>query len=70
MQNAGHKTIPEIMLVTLDLKYVNIKCVIYVTMCFVVTVQCKGKEKSDVLSRFFVVEVMDILNFFRPLGLC
>jgi len=70
MQNAGHKTIPEIMLVTFDLKYVHIKRVIYVTMGFVVIVQYKGKEKSDVLSRSFVVEVMGILNFFRPLGLC
>jgi len=58
------------MVVTFDLKYVHIKCVIYVTMVSVVTVHYKGKEKSEVLSRSFVVEVMGILNFFRSLGLC
>lgn len=47
MQNAGHKIIPEIMLVIFELKYVHIKRVIYVTMGFVVTVQYKGKENSD-----------------------
>ena len=58
------------MVVTFDLKYVHIKCVIYVTMVFVITVSYKGKKKSEVLSRYFIVEVMDILNFFHPLGLC
>jgi hypothetical protein len=56
--------------VTYDLKYMNIKYVIYVTMVFVEPVHYKGKEKFEVLSRSFVVEVMGILNFFRPLGLC
>lgn len=49
MNKAVHKTILEIMVVTFDLKYVHIKCVIYVIMVFVVTVYYKGKEKSEVL---------------------
>jgi hypothetical protein len=70
MHNSGHKTILEIVVVTFDLKYVHIKCVIYVTMVFVVTVHYKGKERSEVLSRSFVVEGTGILNFFRPLNSC
>jgi hypothetical protein len=70
MHKAEHTKILGIMFVTFDLKYVHIKCVIYVTMVFVVTIHFKGKEKSEVLSGSFVVEVMGILNFFHPLGLC
>jgi hypothetical protein len=70
MHNPGNKTILEIMAVTFDLKYVHIKCVIYVTVVFAVAVHYKGKENSEVLSRSFVAEVIDILNFFRSLSFC
>jgi len=44
--------------------------VIYVKMVFVVIVHYKEKEKSEVLSRSFVFEVMGISNIFRLLNLC
>jgi len=49
MHNAGHKTILAIMVITFDIKYVGIKCVLYVTMVFVVILlHYKGNEKSEV----------------------